>query len=102
MQVAGGRDGTGPEDELNIAVFEPQQSRNPNQVSTAVQYDVPVAPVGMKISKLIDALLPRSGLSQARSRAREVQKQMHELLKSDLETFKRGLRELGLLARARA
>lgn len=50
----------------------------------------------MKIVDLIAALRPRSGLSQAQLRAKETEKLMKKLLKSDLETFKKGLREMGL------
>lgn len=50
----------------------------------------------MRIFDFIEALRPRTGLSQARLREREVEKKMNKLLKQDRETFKRGLRELGL------
>jgi hypothetical protein len=39
---------------------------------------------------------PRTGLSEAKQRAREVEKHMKRLLKQDLQTFKAGLKKLGL------
>jgi len=50
----------------------------------------------MRIIDLLDALRPKTGLSQANQRAREMQKRMKELLKADRKTFEKGLRELGL------
>jgi hypothetical protein len=44
----------------------------------------------------VESQKPRSGLSQARFRAREIERQMSKLLKRDRGTFKRGLIELGL------
>jgi hypothetical protein len=58
-------------------------------------------PVGKKAKMaknpdFIGFLRPRTGLSPARIRAREVEKRMNKLLKQDRETFKRALIELGL------
>jgi len=50
----------------------------------------------MKIFEFLEALRPTTGLSQARLREKEIEKRMRKLLKQDLETFKRGLAELGL------
>lgn len=50
----------------------------------------------MKKTDFIDSLKPRTGLPEARVRAREVERQMNKLLKQDRETFKKGLTELGL------
>jgi hypothetical protein len=44
-----------------------------------------------KIIEFIEALKPDTGSSQAKLRAREMDKRMNKLLKQDRETFKKGL-----------
>jgi hypothetical protein len=47
------------------------------------------------MTNIFEFFKPRSGLSQARMREKEALKRMNELLKYDLATFKKGLKELG-------
>jgi hypothetical protein len=49
-----------------------------------------------RLMTIFEFLKPKSGLSEAKQRAKEVEKQMKWLLKQDPQTFKAGLKKLGL------